>query len=213
MNKNRKAIRRARRIRRTVLPVCLMALVAVISIGGTIAWLKASSGPITNTFSPSNISLTLEETGATAGAKSFPLLPGKDITDKDPKVDASADVAYYVFVKVTEGNWPTLLEKDGLTKKLSYAVEEDWLPLTDVELDDGESVYYQELAAGASLTDEAILVNNTIVVSDELTDGELEAMANAKPTLTFEAYAIQKAKSNSEDFTPAAAWALAAAQE
>lgn len=192
-----------------VMAAC-MALVAVVSVGGTLAWLQASTSTITNTFSPSNITLSLTETGATDGNKSYQLVPGVNLS-KDPKVSASSDVPYYVFVKVTENNWPAFENTDG-TKKVSYTIANGWTELTGVTLADGEKVYYKTMAANEALTSESILSDDTVTVSDTLTEKELATLKNTTVSLAFTAYAIQQQNGNGT-FEPAAAWNLAKAQQ
>ena len=53
---------RTNNARRILLLVGLMSLVAVISIGGTIAWLTDQTDAVTNTFTATDIEITLTET-------------------------------------------------------------------------------------------------------------------------------------------------------
>ena len=210
--KRRRPVQAKRRmnVKNILVMAACMALVAVVSVGGTLAWLQASTGTITNTFSPSNITLSLTETGSTNGNKSYQLVPGVDLS-KDPKVNASSDVPYYVFVKVTESNWPTFENTDG-TKKVSYTIATGWTELTGVTLENGEKVYYKTMAANEALTDESILSNNTVTVSNTLTESELATLKDTNVSLAFTAYAIQQ-QNGTGTFEPAAAWNLAKAQQ
>ena len=88
---------RTNNARRILLLVGLMSLVAVISIGGTIAWLTDKTDAVTNTFTTSDISIELAETKS-----NFKMVPGNTI-DKDPKVTVKANSeACWLFVKIEE---------------------------------------------------------------------------------------------------------------
>lgn len=164
-----------------------MVLVAMISIGGTIAWLTDKTGEVKNTFTPSNINVGLTE----STGDSYQIIPGVDIT-KDPKVSASSNVDYYVFVEVTKANWTI----DGM----NYTIATGWtlVPGTD-------NVYYQAVKAG-TFAPTSVLAGDKVTVAGTITDETLEALtADTYPTLTFQAYAIQQ-----QGFTSvAAAWAEA----
>ena len=203
-----KKTRRAR-ARRALLTLSLVLVVAFAAVGGTIAWLTASTAVVTNTFSPSGISVSLTETGAVekdgAFTNSYQIVPGCNIS-KDPKVSASADVPYYVFVKLTEKNWPAWTDADDSTKKLvSYTVAQGWTELTDASIS-GYKVYYKDLAADAALTNEPVITNNTIYVSEKVTKEQLDDLKNTLPEVTVQAYAIQKASSSTSTFKPLEAW-------
>lgn len=193
--------KKTRRIqaRRMLLTLSLVLVVAFAAVGGTIAWLTAETTNVINTFTTSTINVTIEETGTTtSGAdetKSFQVIPGVNITNKDPMVSASAseNVAYYVFVQITESD-------DWATSGLTYTVADAWTRLGNT------NVYYKAMAAGTTLVDEHILKEDTIVVSGELTVEDLDEDYN--PTLSFQAFAIQQAKDNKNVHTPAEAWAL-----
>ena len=48
--------------RKLIAIVLTLVLVAVLSVGGTFAWLNATSGTVTNTFTPAEITTKVEET-------------------------------------------------------------------------------------------------------------------------------------------------------
>lgn len=112
MNARKKAQRAARlrkqRNRRIALTLCLMFVVAFASIGGTIAWLTAESGEVTNTFTVGDINIKLDEavlgstTGerTTTGNEGYKIYPGAVIA-KDPTVTVLVDSEpCYVYVSV-----------------------------------------------------------------------------------------------------------------
>lgn len=181
----------------------LLSLVLVIGcvIGGTLAWLQASTNPVTNTFTVGDIALTLKEspynieantydTPAENTSNSYPLIPGNSYT-KDPVVTVTANSeACYLFVKVGQINNPAAY--------LNYSLNLDgW-----TQLDGADDVYYREVAKSNADQSWNLLVNDTISVKETVvkagtnTEGtDLVAMpaSNNQPQLIFTAYAVQKA--------------------
>lgn len=187
------------------LVVAMLAVTLLIgcAIGGTVAWLTAKTDPVVNTFTYGDINITLAETTGS----SYKIIPGVDIA-KDPKVTVNPNSeACYLFVKITEENWPTFTETDGTTQKVSYGIPTDWKPLADQA-----GVYYREVDAttanaGVSyyiLKGDTTYPNGVVTVSENLTKNEVNGITT-QPKLTFTAYAVQK---DSFD-TAAAAWAEA----
>lgn len=182
--------------------ILIAALILVIGgvVGGTVAWLVDSTGPVTNTFTVGDIDIDLtENTG-----NSYKIVPGVDI-EKDPTVTVSANSEKcYVFVKVEEKNWPAVADSNN-AKKVNYAIATGWTELTGITLPENTTVYYREVNNSTSAQEFPILLNNKITVSDTLTKAEANAIAT-EPTLTFTAYAVQY-----EGMTDAAnAWAKVA---
>ena len=183
--------------------VCLslLALVLVVgcAVGGTIAWLTATTDPVVNTFTYGKIKIELTETKPEN--KQATIIPGVNIS-KDPKVTViGGSEACWLFVKVGEANWPTFIDEDG--RKVSYTIATGWEELP------GESgVYYREVDAVTADTDFYVLAGDTtypngvVTVSEELTKAEVNGITT-QPTLTFTAYAVQKDGIN----TAAEAWA------
>lgn len=172
-----------------ILALVLACIVCVgIGIGGTLAWLTAQTGPVTNTFTVGNVDITLAET-----TTNYKMVPGNTIA-KDPKVTVLKDSeACWLFVKIEEST--------NLDDFISYNVATGWTALAGVS-----GVYYREVAA--STTDQAfdVLANNQVTVKDTVTKTQMDAIkagTAANPTLTFTAYACQKDNVT----TPADAWA------
>lgn len=179
--------------------IALLALVLVIGCvaGGTVAWLVAKTEPVVNTFTYGNINIALTETTGT----SYKIIPGTDIK-KDPKVTVTAgSEACWLFVKV---------EQTGtfVADKVTYAIDKDWTQGNGTEIP--SNVYYREVSAEDAKNDVSYYVlagnttypNGVITVKDTLTKGDIKDIAATKPTLTFTAYAVQKAGNT----TAAAAW-------
>ena len=93
--------------RKILVSLAALALVAAISIGGTLAYLTQQK-TVTNTFTVGNVTITMDETDVDESTKdaardtenSYKLLPGKTYT-KDPiiHVDANSE-SCYLFVTI-----------------------------------------------------------------------------------------------------------------
>ena len=193
--------------------VCLVAILTS-AVVGTIAWLTDKTATVTNTFSPSNIGITLTETkgtGSSETAKDFKMVPGTTI-DKDPVVTVKADSeACWLFVKIDKVN--------NFDNFMTFAVADGWTALNGVS-----GVYYRQVAAsnadqpfgilgaGAwTVNDSYTWAANQVLVRPDVTKADMKTLYDAGtdkyPTLSFTAYAIQQ-----EGFTDvAAAWAAASA--
>lgn len=191
--------------------VAALALVLVFGavVGGTLAWLMDETAKLTNTFTIGSvdIDLTEEHSGNVVGQENtFKIVPGATY-DKDPMVTVVADSeTAFVFIKVEEEN--NDIGADG--KIVKYAVDTNvWTPLV-VDETPVANVYYKEVASSASDTPIYILTNNKVEINDELDMNDVAVT----PTLSFTAYAVQKAnlakdgEGNSIDGTAAQAWAL-----
>lgn len=185
---------RTNNARRILLLVGLMSLVAVISIGGTIAWLTDKTDPVTNTFTASNIDITLDE----SDNLNLKMVPGKDIT-KDPKVTVeTGSEACWLFVKIEKST--------TLDNYISYTVADGWTQLKDNEGKDVTGVYYRQVSANDIGTQYPVLKDNQVTVKSDVTKADMKALDEdnaVQPTLTFTAYACQSDNVN----TAADAWA------
>ncbi len=183
-----KARRRAQR-RRVLTTVLLMALVAVCAVGGTLAWLTAQTDPITNTFTTSNINITLSEDENL----DLQMVPGHTIT-KDPLVVvADGSEACYVFVK--------LEESENFDDYMEYTVGTAWTALEGVD-----GVYYHIWQPTDTTNQWEVIKGDTVTVLDTVTKDMMKEAENNQPTLTVTAYACQYYKSNGTAFTAVEAW-------
>lgn len=189
--------------------VLSLVLVMCLSVAGTLAYLQVKTEPVVNTFSPSNIGLTLVETTNT-----YKMVPGVDIA-KNPKVTVTADIDCYVFVKVTE--------TDNFDTYMTYAIADGWNVLDATNY---PGIYYREVSASVDEDIDSkndveafyVLADNKVTVPNTVTKTEMNALYNedgtvkadvALPKLTFTAYAIQK-----DGFADAkAAWPYAQGQQ
>ena len=187
----------------------LLAVVLVIgcAIGGTIAYLQMKTDPVVNTFTSSDVSITLTEDGVDSDNKqSFKMVPGQDIP-KNPKVTVVKDSeACYVFVKVEAENGVVLKNDTDVyaaTDYITYAMADGWT------LVNGQTnVYYKTVDAQTAKTGTyfPVLKGNQVTVLHTVTKAMMEAAKTTEPKLTFTAYAIQQAGFD----TPEAAWTEAA---
>lgn len=193
---------RTNNARRILLLVGLMSLVAVISIGGTIAWLTDKTDPVTNTFTTANIDIELTETWNTDTDNDkendtwkAKLIPGTTYA-KDPKVTVKAgSEPCWLFIKVTDtNNKVTGLEGNVLSYSVNTKV---WKPLTGHDgfyytktttMPEGDTHYY--VLAGKETEP---YNNGYVTVNEDLTKAMEESMrVNKKtPTITVMAAAVQ----------------------
>lgn len=175
---------------RTMFMILAVVLIVGISVGGTLAWLTATSGPVVNTFTVGDINITLTET-----TTDYKMVPGNTI-NKDPKVTVKAgSEACWLFVKIEEST--------NLDSFITYSVDAGWTALTGVD-----GVYYREVTATTADTEFYVLASNQVTVKDTVTKdmmNGLQVQDATQPTLTFTAYAVQK----DNVATAADAWAKA----
>lgn len=166
----------------------VLALVLVLgcALGGTVAWLVAESGPVTNTFTYGDINIALTETTG----EDYKIIPGVDIA-KDPKVTVEADSeACWLFVKVEENG-------TFVADKVTYSAATGWTQGDGTKIP--ENVYYREVSAADAKKGVSYYVlagdrdhpNGVVNVSDTLTKEDIKGITT-QPTLTFKAYAVQK---------------------
>lgn len=183
--------------KRNVMTMALsLAMVGVIAVGGTLAYLTATDEAVTNTFAfvtgegdEPMIKVTLTEkkpkaTGdeiITENGKGWNydgVIPGQTL-NKAPEVSAKTFVSSYVFVRVTESENVSIVQSslnvgDG---------EGQWKVLTGVE-----DVYYKEVEKGfdKSLGNVFTKVKVADIAEDAMATTELQ-------DITIEVAAIQTA--------------------
>ena len=171
--------------------VLALAMIVVCVVGGTLAWLTATTGSVTNTFTYGDINITLAETTGT----SYKMIPGYTI-DKDPKVTVKAgSEKCYLFVKVDKSA--------NFDNFMTCTIATGWTALDGVN-----GVYYRVVDTSTADQPFYVLAGNQVTVSGDVTKTMLNCLTEAtQPTLTFTAYACQYNNSNDTNFGPADAWA------
>ena len=188
-----------------------MVLVAVVSIGGTMAWLVDKSDTVSNTFVAGNVTITLDDakfnskgdfinvekdpdtnedtdtivnsiTEATrVTSNDYKLVPGNTY-HKDPTVTVKAgSEACYLFVEVDAAG----------TEYFTYGVDSGW-----TQGGTGNSVptnvYYRTVDASTEDQKFTVLTNNIITISSTEVTSENMATVEEAAHLDFVAYAVQK---------------------
>ena len=196
-------------MRRMLFTLALVLVVAVASVGGTIAWLTDKTDPVTNTFTVGDINIKLYETlnpngepnadGSNVTNWQAKLIPGSKYA-KNPQVSVDAGSEdCYLFVKFEEINNPStyLTYTSMLTKENS-----GWTKVS------GENdVWYRTVAANASERSWYLLqgegqtgnyVNGVVTVKENIiktgtvaTDSTV-VMPTEAPVLKYTAYAVQQ---------------------
>lgn len=152
-----------------------VSLAAVMLIGGgTFAYLKGETDPITNSFRTNQVQVSLEETTG----NEYNIIPGTT-QRKDPKVTVNNTVDAYVFVEITD-------ETDNL---VDYAIADGWMLLNGVP-----NVYYRFVSAAQDVKEFSVLANDEVRYSKalenhDMTDGSGSLKRDIN--LTFNAVAIQ----------------------
>ena len=176
---------------KTMVLVLAVMLIVGATIGGTIAWLQDTTDSVVNTFTYGDIDIDLAET-----TKDYKMIPGNTIA-KDPTVTVKADSEEcWLFVKIEES--------DNLDDFISYTVADGWTALEGVD-----GVYYREVDADEADQTFAVLKDNKVTVLEDVTKTMVNGLTEETyPTLTFTAYAVQKANIA----TAAEAWTIATAK-
>lgn len=180
--------------------IAAIVLVIGCTAGGTVAWLVSKPNAITNVFTVGNINATLAET-----AKAFKIVPGVNIT-KDPVATVKANSEdCYLFVQLTEENWPAFTETGSSTRKVKYEIANGW---TKLKSENGVYVYYREVTKKDTDQPFDVLKDNKVTVSNTLTKENADAITGT-PKLTVAVYAVQKEGMGSVE----KAWATATAKD
>lgn len=206
--------------RRALLTLSLVLVMMMVAVGGTLAWLTASTGTVTNTFAPTTINLDLKEHDYIASSNTldtnkevttendYQMVPGK-VLPKDPFVTVKGgSESSYVFVTVEKAN----NFDNFITATINTAA---W---TELKTENGVVVYYYGTNGALTkvpynTTDTklaSILTNDQVTVNSAVTKTQLDNVGANKPTITFKAYAVQSENLNTTDI--AAIWDMAKVQ-
>ena len=190
---------------------CVLLVCGVV--GGTLAWLTADTDPVVNTFTTSDINITLTET-----TTDFKMIPGWTI-DKDPIVTVEAGSEdCYVFLKVEESGGNVTVDDKTCSFEdfIDYEIDSNnWTPLGDSY----PGIYYCKyenrndvdinikVLAGGTTSDGYSWEPNQVLTLPTVTKDMMNAInADNQPKLTFTAYASQYWKNSTEFFSAEQAW-------
>ena len=192
---------------RKPITVAMCALVLALGVNATYAYLTDSAS-VANTFTVGNVGIVLTE----SADLDLKMVPGEYI-EKDPVVTVDeGSESCWLFVEVDEaGMQGVASQKPFILWDVDAA--EGW-----TKLGGADNVWYREYDASAQDREFYVLAENKVRVNPETTKGDMDALLKdgaAQPTLTFTAYAVQKAGfeaadyDNDESAAVAAAWAVA----
>ena len=194
--------------KKTLTIAIALVLVVALAVGATWAYLTATAGPVTNTFTAGKAvaqgdlklyehlanqntdgTYSLDKKANTVTSNTYTVMPGVNLP-KDPTVEVTkAEGPYYLFVEVTKGD-----SFKGEKAPLSCTVDgSHWVALKI----EGKEVYAYSTdgKTAAILKDELTATpvlatigntDNTITVADA-------DLTNVNCQLTFQAYACQAA--------------------
>lgn len=187
--------------------VALVALVMIFGcvVGGTLAWLVDKTETVTNTFTIGDINIELWENDYKQDSNSldtatkvtteadYKMVPGNTMP-KNPTVTVKANSeACWLFVKVEKSaNFDNFMNCSVVTG------ENGWTELTSAA-GTNYKVYYREVDATTADTNFQVLAaigdysTGAVSVLNTVTKTMLTATDFTNPTLTFTAYAVQKA--------------------
>ena len=177
--------------KKSIAVVLALVLLVCCAVGGVLAWLTATTGPVVNTFTVGNVDITLAESVDTDsdGAASFKMVPGQTIV-KDPKVTVvGGSEACWLFVKVEKST--------NLDDFITYAIatgDNGWTQGDGTKIP--ANVYYRAVSAATTGQEFNVLTGNQVTVKDTVTKAMMDDINDGtapKPTLTFTAYACQSA--------------------
>lgn len=174
--------------KKALVAISAVVLVLFCTVGGTLAWLTATSDQVVNTFTTADITVKLEETKT-----DFKMIPGYTI-DKDPKATVvSGSEECWLFVKLDEST--------NFDSYLTYEMADGWT------LVEGQTNVYARKVESANIgTAYSVLKNDQVTVKGEVTKADMTTAKTNQPTLTITAYASQLHKNATEEFTAKEAW-------
>lgn len=175
----------------TTLVACI--LVAALAVGGTLAYMTATDGRVTNTFQfASGMTVTLSEAAPeqvadetiTASGKGYAytnVTPGQEL-NKAPEVSVTTSVDAYVFVRISgfDGN---LISCNGITA--------GWTKLNGVVADEtnANGVYYKTVNGAASAQPLGTVFEKVTIGTNQLAEN---GNTLTIPNVVIEVAAIQQ---------------------
>ncbi len=181
-----------KKLKKVLLSVVAMALVATLSVAGTLAYLQSETDPVENVFEANQVKVTLTE----PADEKYSIVPGTSEA-KTPKVTVTNTVDCYVYLQVTDATSPS-------GKKLvNYEIDTtNWTQLPGYS-----DVYYLTVPKAADPQEFFVLKGNTVSYPADITNADMLAADGVTLRndikLTFKAFAIQQTPFNA----PALAYA------
>lgn len=206
MRKGKYAAPRTGRANAKVLATVLALTLALgCVVGGTIAWLTDTAGPIANTFTIGDINITLKETNSTS-TQNVTFVPGQILTkDTTLTVNASSEPCY-LFIHIKEENNTFGSDSKKVIEWTLNNADNTWNAV------EGQTGYYYAVLDTKMASDKTytLFTDNKLTVNGALTKSNITNMAY--PVITITAAAVQKENipdSNSDSTVDVTdAWAL-----
>jgi len=181
----------------------ILALTMIVTgaAGGTLAWLYSGEHAVKNTFTVGNIAISLQETDTGLDADD-------DVTTNLYEMGVGTDIAKDPTVTVLAGSadgwlYIQLSESENFAAFMEYAMAEGWQPLADAP-----GVYWQSVNGSAEDQLFPVLEGNVVRMKAEVTLDTLATLEDPAdyPTLTFKAWAVQRAANVQDVSTAESAW-------
>lgn len=175
---------------RVFLTIAAALVLVAASIGGTVAYLSATTDPVTNTFKTAKIEIELKEHKYVNGNldmqnevttnEDYKLIPGATLP-KNPFVRIKAgSEKCWVFVEVLATNTNNVVE---------YKLTDKWVKVDGAKAKTAGAVVYRYIEvvdASAAKVELQILANNQVTINKDMTE-----MPQGEVKLDFYAYAVQ----------------------
>lgn len=181
---------------KTMFMILAVVLIVGISVGGTLAWLTATTGPVTNTFTVGDINITLAETTPA----NYKIVPGGE-SDKNPTITVVKG-SENCYVYVTVENNVVLNGKVVATPDINPT---NW---SVVQTNVNKTLYrYKNVVATNATNDQTLPVFTKVSYSDTITKSNIAALTNT--TIVINGFAHQSDNTNQSVADAAAiAWAF-----
>ena len=157
--------------------LCVIAMICTLAVGVgvTLAYFSSHAGPLLNTFTVGDVTLTLTETTG----EDYRMTPGTAVK-KDPLVTVKGgSEECYVYVKLERPN--------NLDNYVTYTLADGWTLLGGFD-----GVYYRLVEHSAVDKHYPVLKDDQILIKTNLTKEKMAAIdTSAPPQMKITAYAIQ----------------------
>ena len=181
---------------KTMFMILAVVLIVGISVGGTLAWLTATSDTVTNTFTVGDINIDLTETTG----QSYKIVPGGE-DRKDPTVTVLKN-SENCYVYVTVDNTVVL---NGTVVATPNIDTTNWI---EVQTTGTKTLYrYKEVVPASTTDDQSLPVFTKVAYSGTITKSDISTLANT--TIVINAFAHQSENTTLDVANAAAiAWAF-----